>query len=302
MVNDRSRSSPQHNEAYCSKCGASTTRECPECKHPIKGDYIGEVTVIGAETPIPTHCTECGKPYPWRSKNESGRENAMASQVKRTKARETKAEGNYAITAAWIGAAAAIVAALITGAMQLISQAPAGKVTSPTPAPPTSTRPNSETKLFTVYANAHDRVPPLSDSGAWQDTGVQIHKGDKLEISYQSGHWYFGDPDAVLPDGSKPHIALEGDGDAHARVHPNMKSTLVLKSAPMGSLIGKIGNTDPFPVGNNYPNASSADEGALSLLMKDAPVDQSNPAQFPGFSDNRGKLEVLIIRTPANGK
>lgn len=290
MVNDQSRSSPQHNETHCRKCGAATIRECPECKHPIKGDYICDVIVVGAVTPTPTHCTGCGKPYPWHSKIEHTRENAVAAQPQKTKAR-----GNY--TAAWIGAGAAILAAIIMVVVPLIFPTPAGKVTSPAPAI-TPVMPDAEKRRFRVYANAQHRTPPMKDAAAWQDTGVQVHKGDKLEISYQSGEWYFGNPDDVREDGSKPHRALTGDGDIYAKILPNMKSTLILDSALMGSLIGKVGNNNPFPVGNNYPNASSADEGALSLMMNDATIDQTDPKQFPGFTDNRGALEVLIIRTP----
>lgn len=80
MVNDSTRSSPQFNENHCSQCGAKTTTVCQECKASIKGDYKGEVVVIGYSTPTPTHCHECGKPYPWKAKVEKS-----AKEIKKKK-------------------------------------------------------------------------------------------------------------------------------------------------------------------------------------------------------------------------
>lgn len=58
---------PESRKNFCDKCGESTIHECPECKHPIKGDYsVEDVCVVGSSSaPVPSHCENCGKPYPW---------------------------------------------------------------------------------------------------------------------------------------------------------------------------------------------------------------------------------------------
>lgn len=70
MVNDSSTTSPQFNEAHCKDCGARTITACLKCNASIKGDFKGEVIVVGYTIPTPTHCHGCGKPYPWKAKVE----------------------------------------------------------------------------------------------------------------------------------------------------------------------------------------------------------------------------------------
>ena len=66
QITDSYHSSPQFRKKFCATCGAATIHQCPECKHEIPGDYKADgVVVIGATTPVPTHCANCGKPFPW---------------------------------------------------------------------------------------------------------------------------------------------------------------------------------------------------------------------------------------------
>lgn len=66
MVNDRAAGSPQHNEAFCERCGQATITNCPSCDTPMRGYYHSSVVVIGGSgTPAPVHCYACGKPFPW---------------------------------------------------------------------------------------------------------------------------------------------------------------------------------------------------------------------------------------------
>lgn len=68
VVNDRSQGSPQHSEAFCSKCGASTVSACSDCKTPIRGYYHSDIFVIpGPEPKPPAYCHHCGSAYPWTS-------------------------------------------------------------------------------------------------------------------------------------------------------------------------------------------------------------------------------------------
>lgn len=51
---------------FCSTCGAETIHKCPGCNSEIKGKYHAHgVVSIGFQTPVPTHCENCGQSFPW---------------------------------------------------------------------------------------------------------------------------------------------------------------------------------------------------------------------------------------------
>ncbi len=71
QITDRFNQSPQFRKNFCNQCGEKTIHKCPECDHPIKGNYhVDGVIAIGHSTAVPTHCENCGKPYPWTAKKE----------------------------------------------------------------------------------------------------------------------------------------------------------------------------------------------------------------------------------------
>lgn len=85
QITDSYNQSPEFRKDYCDKCGEKTIHKCLECKHPIKGDYHVEgVLAVGHSTPVPTHCENCGRPFPW-AKNKS-----FLATKKKEKARESK--------------------------------------------------------------------------------------------------------------------------------------------------------------------------------------------------------------------
>jgi hypothetical protein len=71
QVTDNYNGSPEVRENFCSKCGEKTINQCPDCQHPIRGYYhVDGVVKIGFTTPVPTHCDNCGKPFPWTLRKE----------------------------------------------------------------------------------------------------------------------------------------------------------------------------------------------------------------------------------------
>ncbi|KAB2834066.1 MAG: DUF2321 domain-containing protein [Candidatus Dadabacteria bacterium] len=68
QITARYNGSPEFRKKFCNKCGAETIHQCPNCNYSIKGSYEVEGLIsIGGRTPVPTHCENCGKPYPWVS-------------------------------------------------------------------------------------------------------------------------------------------------------------------------------------------------------------------------------------------
>lgn len=62
---------------YCPECGASVISLCPECNHPIPGDYKidGILDLTKHKIPVPNYCEDCGQPFPWtKSAIESSNE------------------------------------------------------------------------------------------------------------------------------------------------------------------------------------------------------------------------------------
>jgi hypothetical protein len=127
--------------------------------------------------------------------------------------------------------------------------------------------------------NPPPTVPELPDAPAavivnvradedWQDSGVQVDRGDTVIIRYISGVWSTAD--------SYYEYFLRADGDPY--------STTVGKipSFAYGALIGRIGCCEPFGVGLDLTLEASS-SGSLFLRTND-----------PGTEDNWGSLTVAI--------
>lgn len=57
---------PELTQDYCSKCGAKTITNCPNCNAPIRGElYDDEIAIIGFTHTLDSYCVKCGTPYPW---------------------------------------------------------------------------------------------------------------------------------------------------------------------------------------------------------------------------------------------
>jgi hypothetical protein len=105
---------------------------------------------------------------------------------------------------------------------------------------------------------------------AWTDTGIQVKKGDRVsfrasgEITYgQSGGQTAG------PDGNS------------ATRQPNYPVPVM----PAGGLIGRVGNTAPFPIGSNSQPIVMPADGRLMLGVNDNEL-----------GDNSGFFSVVVTR------
>lgn len=62
-------STQANSQKFCSKCGAPTISECPNCHTLLRGTYEVEgVITIGVKYQKEYYCHHCGKPYPWTQK------------------------------------------------------------------------------------------------------------------------------------------------------------------------------------------------------------------------------------------
>lgn len=67
LINAESRTCPQDNTRFCTRCGAEAIDACEKCNTPIRGYHHipGVADGYWSEEDIPKHCHECGHPYPW---------------------------------------------------------------------------------------------------------------------------------------------------------------------------------------------------------------------------------------------
>ncbi|MCS4293769.1 putative RNA-binding Zn-ribbon protein involved in translation (DUF1610 family) [Comamonas sp. BIGb0152] len=66
QITDSFNSSPEFRKNFCASCGSATIHRCPNCDLGIPGCYkVDGIIAIGFSTPVPTHCSGCGKSFPW---------------------------------------------------------------------------------------------------------------------------------------------------------------------------------------------------------------------------------------------
>jgi hypothetical protein len=66
VINDSVQQFPQHNSAFCEKCGAEAVSQCAKCSEPIRGEYhVPGVITLSASYKPPPYCHKCGSAFPW---------------------------------------------------------------------------------------------------------------------------------------------------------------------------------------------------------------------------------------------
>jgi hypothetical protein len=113
----------------------------------------------------------------------------------------------------------------------------------------------------------------------WQDTGIQVKSGDRLNIVQVGGMWTHWEPGGE-------ELLYDANGYAALGLQPDTS----LPSAFIGALIGRIGEEDGhvFSVGR-WGVITSPAEGTLFLAMNDG-----------YYEDNAGFITVQIIVEPAD--
>jgi hypothetical protein len=118
----------------------------------------------------------------------------------------------------------------------------------------------------TQEEQTHEKIFSVSAKKLWQNTGIEISKGDHVIIEYVSGKWNTWSADPLV-DASGHYNRKFGD-------------------FTLASLIGRIGNNDPFAVGN-YCEIKAADKtGKLYVRINDGDT---------SALDNSGSIKIQII-------
>jgi len=105
----------------------------------------------------------------------------------------------------------------------------------------------------------------------WTDTGVDVRAGDV--VAFQgSGQISFGASEGMT-------AGVDGKSDMRSPNYP-------VSVMPVGGLIGKVGNSAPFPIGGNQQGIRMPANGRLMLGVNDNEL-----------SDNAGFFSVVVNRT-----
>jgi hypothetical protein len=164
------------------------------------------------------------------------------------------------------------VKCLLVTVLALTACAPAQQLPQPT------VTPIPETILPTFTPTSAPAAPApwsIFANQGWQAAHTFVHPGDELEIT-ATGAWSH-DPDD--PQFSNPY----GPGGVEI-----FESGVILPSAPIGSLLGRIGDSPPFVIGEHLV-LNPAYRGELWLSMNDSP---------DRFSDNTGYVGVTVRLIP----
>jgi hypothetical protein len=104
----------------------------------------------------------------------------------------------------------------------------------------------------------------------WQDTGINVRPGDTVKIQYVAGEWsIWVDTDPMT----------NGEGQSG-----RTEDCRLMPEANLGGLIGRVGDNQPFFIGNGAEVFSDF-AGNLQLSMNDCPP----------FESNGGALTVHVI-------
>lgn len=131
-----------------------------------------------------------------------------------------------------------------------------GLIMNPTPAQPTD-------GAVTVAANE-----------PWTSAGITVSTGEYLRFSVSR----------EIKFGTGPNDTASADGNGAARVSAVFRS-LPVRSLPVGGLIGKVGNGQPFSIGSAPQPIRMPANGQLFLGINDLT-----------FTDNSGSFLVAITR------
>lgn len=104
----------------------------------------------------------------------------------------------------------------------------------------------------------------------WQDSGVDLGDGQGVVIVAR-GSWSHG-----TETGFEPYYGADG--------FQKLDSTALLPRVRVGTLLGRIGDGRPFPIGERL-GLIALSEGRLWLAMNDVPGH---------FDNNQGSIEVWI--------
>jgi len=132
--------------------------------------------------------------------------------------------------------------------------------------------------VATSGTTTNPNLAPATGSGvsvsprqAWTSTGLTLKKGEVLTLNTTG---------EVQLSGDASDIAGSAGSKTGRRA-----SNAQMPSVPAGALLGRIGNGQPFPLGNATTLTAPAD-GVLFLGVND-----------DGFDDNQGEFRVEITRT-----
>jgi PA-IL-like protein len=103
---------------------------------------------------------------------------------------------------------------------------------------------------------------------AWTDTGITVKKGDRVSFN-ASGQISYG-------QSAGQTASPDGNGDVRQPTYP-------VPVMPVGGLIGKVGNTAPFPIGSNTQPIVMPADGRLMLGVNDNEL-----------GDNSGFFSVIV--------
>ncbi len=124
--------------------------------------------------------------------------------------------------------------------------------------------------IVTAEERTLENLVSVSALKGWQNTGITVEKGDRIQIEYIAGKW------------TKDYDRNMVDADGIKRTRGG-----ILPDSPNCSLIGRIGDGGPFFIGNHCEIEEADSTGELRLTINDN-----------SWNDGLGylKIQISVIR------
>jgi hypothetical protein len=114
----------------------------------------------------------------------------------------------------------------------------------------------------------------------WTDTGLSVNQGDR--VSFQaSGQIQVNSRQVATPDGSS--VTASNRSRQGNRGDGSRDGGYPIANAPVGALVGRIGNSEPFGIGTQTQPLVMPESGHLMLGVNDNDL-----------SDNSGSFAVIV--------
>ena len=137
---------------------------------------------------------------------------------------------------------------------------------------------------FSNVGTPAGRIIKVQAGKQWQRTGIVLHKGDSVIISYLRGKWSANLEQGMYDANGCPGAVADNE-------------SYVMRMVNEGALCGKMGKDGaPFFIGNTQEIVVE-EKGELFLIINDDITQKLGV----GYADNRGHLDIVIYAVQDEG-
>lgn len=143
-----------------------------------------------------------------------------------------------------------------------------------------------------------------ASASSWYSTGMYVQEGDLVSVTYLSGEWWIGKQEndqwfPQIPTDAGGYVGRDGDMAIEQMMAENPDICFELRSAPIGSLIGRIGTSGSAMFIGNESDFVAIESGTLYLRINyNSRVNYAFHFSRHCPTSNGGEIRVRVVVTP----